>query len=52
MEQDIPRCPDCGSLHVVKTRFGVVRLGDKKQRYKCRDCGRTFYLKVKEAEAA
>ena len=48
MEQVIPRCPDCGSLHVVKTGFGVVRPGDKKQRYKCRDCGRTFYLEETE----
>ncbi len=44
MEQVIPKCPDCGSLHVVKTGFGVVKPRNKKQRYKCRDCGRTFYL--------
>ncbi|GAH42389.1 unnamed protein product [marine sediment metagenome] len=44
MEQVIPRCPDCESLHIVKSGFGVHKPGEKKQRYMCRDCGRTFYL--------
>jgi len=44
MVQVILRCPDCGSLLIVKWGYGVVKPGEKKQRYKCRDCGRTFYL--------
>jgi len=43
MEQTFVKCPDCGSLHVVKMGFVVVKPGERKQRYKCRDCGRTFY---------
>jgi len=43
MEPDVIRCPDCASEHVVKTGFGVIKPGTRKQRYKCRDCGRTFY---------
>lgn len=43
MEQAFVKCPDCGSHNIVKTGFVVVKPGDKKQRYKCSDCGRTFY---------
>jgi predicted Zn finger-like uncharacterized protein len=36
------KCPSCGSTHVV--RFGSIptRHGIKR-RYRCQECGRTFY---------
>jgi predicted Zn finger-like uncharacterized protein len=36
------KCPECGSTKIV--RFGSIptRSG-KKQRYRCQECGRTFY---------
>ncbi len=39
------KCPYCGSQHIVKKGFSEVRPGRKKQRWKCRDCAKTFYLK-------
>jgi len=32
-------CPKCGSDKVVKSGF-VLRVGGKKQRYQCKECGR------------
>jgi len=32
----------CGSNHIVKLGFVPTRQG-KKQRYRCQECGRTFY---------
>ncbi len=42
------KCPYCGSLHIVKKGFSEVRPGRKKQRWKCRDCAKTFYHKEAE----
>ena len=36
-------CPKCNSFFAVKKGFSVVRPGMKKQRWQCRDCGKTFY---------
>jgi transposase-like protein len=35
-------CPECLKEHVNKVGLAVTRKG-KKQRYQCRECGRTFY---------
>ena len=48
VEQTFEKCPHCGSLHIVKKGFETVVPGIKKQRYKCRDCGRTFYSEEAE----
>ena len=36
-----PRCPECGG-EGVKIGFKITRRG-RKQRWLCRNCGRTFY---------
>lgn len=35
-------CPECHSTKVVK-HGTVVNVSGKRQRYKCMDCGHTFY---------
>lgn len=36
------RCPRCKSTHIVKIGMIVNRYG-KRQRFKCWECGTTFY---------
>jgi transposase-like protein len=36
-------CPECGSDKIIKAGFNVTRQG-KKQKLKCQNCGRIFYL--------
>jgi len=49
MAQAFEKCPHCGSPHIVKKGFETVVPGKKKQRFQCRNCGKTFYLEEEEA---
>ena len=40
------KCPKCGSEDFIKRGF-QLNLGERKQRYQCKDCGKIF-LKPKE----
>jgi predicted RNA-binding Zn-ribbon protein involved in translation (DUF1610 family) len=35
------KCPECGSTRIIKFGRHMTRRG-RKQRYQCRDCGRSF----------
>ena len=37
-------CPHCKSMEVVKMGYYFTKAGEKRQRYKCKGCGRTFVL--------
>jgi len=39
----VPICPICGSFNVKKKGFRTLLKG-KRQRYKCKDCGRKFIM--------
>ncbi len=42
-------CPHCDSEHTVKAGF-CIKVGSRQQRYKCQECGKTFYRKGDEKE--
>ena len=44
------KCPHCASPDIVKAGFRIISGGERKQRYRCKSCGRSFY-KPKEGEA-
>lgn len=41
------KCPDCGCTKVWKVGYTPTRQG-KKARYKCTECGRSFFLAKKK----
>jgi ribosomal protein S27E len=41
------KCPNCQSEQVVKLGF-ITNVEGKKQRYKCQNCGKTFYEEAKQ----
>jgi len=42
-EQSNPNCPYCKKEHTVKFGFNTLVTKGKCQRFKCQDCGHTFY---------
>ncbi len=39
------RCPDCKKQHVTKIGTVMTKSKGRRPRYKCSNCGRTFYGK-------
>ncbi len=37
-------CPHCKSEETVKMGYYFTKRGERRQRYKCKVCGRTFVL--------
>jgi len=37
-------CPHCRSINVVKAGSYYTKSGERRQRYKCKSCGKTFVL--------
>jgi len=47
------RCPECGSEEIHKIGFVTVRKPNphRKQRYRCKMCGRTFYAEDADGDS-
>jgi len=41
------KCPSCGKTNISKLGIFIQKSG-KKQRYRCKDCGRTFFVEYEQ----